>query len=83
MCFEKEDGCQRKVCLIKYTMLKFSLLLFQSIEQRIVEEYRRVRNDATYQAEKSRVNYLHRKLTHIKRMVQHYDQLVSHQVFDS
>ncbi|XP_063539680.1 RNA polymerase II elongation factor Ell [Cydia strobilella] len=47
----------------------------QSIEQRIVEEYRRVQNDGEYQAQKRRVNYLHRKLTHIKRMVQQYDQL--------
>ncbi|KAI5651428.1 RNA polymerase II elongation factor ELL domain-containing protein [Phthorimaea operculella] len=47
----------------------------QSIEQRIVEEYRRVRNDAVYQQQRRRVNYLHRKLTHIKRMVHQYDQL--------
>ncbi|XP_063383344.1 RNA polymerase II elongation factor Ell [Cydia fagiglandana] len=47
----------------------------QSIEQRIVEEYRRVQNDGEYQAQKRRVNYLHRKLTHIKRMVHQYDQL--------
>ncbi|XP_026326250.1 RNA polymerase II elongation factor Ell [Hyposmocoma kahamanoa] len=47
----------------------------QTIEQRIVEEYRRVRNDSTYQEDRRRVNYLHRKLTHIKRMVHQYDQL--------
>ncbi|GBP61760.1 RNA polymerase II elongation factor Ell [Eumeta japonica] len=47
----------------------------QSIEQRIVEEYRKVRNDAAYQRRRRRVNYLHRKLTHIKRMVHEYDQL--------
>lgn len=49
----------------------------QSIEQRIVEEYQRMRNDAAYQRERRRVNYLHRKLTHIKRMVHQYDHLVS------
>lgn len=53
------------------------LSVFQSIEQRIVEEYQRTRNDLTYQRDRRRVNFLHRKLNHIKRMVQHYDQLVS------
>ncbi|XP_045538767.1 RNA polymerase II elongation factor ELL2 [Papilio machaon] len=47
----------------------------RSIEQRIVEEYQRVRNNTSYQRERRRVNYLHRKLNHIKRMVQQYDQL--------
>ncbi|CAH0687784.1 unnamed protein product [Spodoptera exigua] len=47
----------------------------QSIEQRIVDEYRRVNNDPAYKQERRRVNYLHRKLTHIKRMVYQYDQL--------
>ncbi|XP_013169851.1 PREDICTED: RNA polymerase II elongation factor ELL2 [Papilio xuthus] len=47
----------------------------RSIEQRIVEEYQRVRNNTAYQRERRRVNYLHRKLNHIKRMVQQYDQL--------
>lgn len=47
----------------------------QSIEQRIVEEYRRVSNDAAYQHERRRVNYLDKKLTHLKRMVHQYDQL--------
>ncbi|XP_037302814.1 RNA polymerase II elongation factor ELL-like, partial [Manduca sexta] len=47
----------------------------QSIEQRIVEEYRRVNNDTAYQQQRRRVNYLDRKLTHIKRMVYQYDQL--------
>ncbi|XP_047506029.1 RNA polymerase II elongation factor ELL isoform X2 [Pieris napi] len=47
----------------------------RSIEQRIVEEYQRARNDADYQKERRRVNYLHRKLNHIKRMVLQYDQL--------
>lgn len=50
----------------------------QSIEQRIVEEYRRVNNDSAYKKEKRRVNYLHRKLNHIKRMVNQYDELVSY-----
>lgn len=47
----------------------------QSIEQRIVDEYRRVNNDPAYKQERRRVNYLHRKLNHIKRMVNQYDQL--------
>lgn len=47
----------------------------RSIEQRIVEEYQRTRNDLTYQRDRRRVNFLHRKLNHIKRMVQQYDQL--------
>ncbi|CAH0718303.1 unnamed protein product, partial [Brenthis ino] len=47
----------------------------RSIEQRIVEEYQRMRGDAAYQRERRRVNFLHRKLDHIKRMVQQYDQL--------
>ncbi|CAB3244696.1 unnamed protein product [Arctia plantaginis] len=47
----------------------------QSIEQRIVDEYRRVNNDAAYKKERRRVNFLHRKLNHIKRMVNQYDQL--------
>ncbi|CAG4943921.1 unnamed protein product [Parnassius apollo] len=47
----------------------------RTIEQRIVEEYQRVRNNVAYQRERRRVNYLHRKLNHIKRMVQQYDQL--------
>ncbi|XP_048484581.1 RNA polymerase II elongation factor Ell isoform X1 [Plutella xylostella] len=45
----------------------------QSIEQRIVEEYRRVRGDATYQQQRRRVEFLHRKLTHMKQAVHHYD----------
>ncbi|VVC88174.1 unnamed protein product, partial [Leptidea sinapis] len=36
----------------------------------------RVRNDASYQRERRRVNYLHRKLNHIKRMVLQYDRLM-------
>ncbi|CAH2049342.1 unnamed protein product, partial [Iphiclides podalirius] len=47
----------------------------RTIEQRIVEEYQRVRNNTAYQRERRRVNYLHRKLNHIKRMVHQYDQL--------
>ncbi|XP_068622465.1 RNA polymerase II elongation factor ELL [Battus philenor] len=47
----------------------------RTIEQRIVEEYQRARNNTEYQRERRRVNYLHRKLNHIKRMVHQYDQL--------
>ncbi|XP_013183779.2 RNA polymerase II elongation factor ELL [Amyelois transitella] len=46
-----------------------------SIEQRIHEEYRRINNDTLYQHERRRVEYLTRKLAHIKQMVQQYDDL--------
>lgn len=52
----------------------------QSIEQRIVEEYRRRRNDTAYQRDRRRVDYLHLKLQRIKQMVYQYDNLFQHNV---
>ncbi|XP_053612171.1 RNA polymerase II elongation factor Ell isoform X2 [Plodia interpunctella] len=47
----------------------------QNIEQRIQDEYRRISNDNAYQQQRRRVDFLTRKLNHIKQMVQQYDNL--------
>lgn len=46
---------------------------FQTIRARILEQYEATQQDHDFQRKKKRYNYLHEKLTHIKRLVRDYD----------
>jgi RNA polymerase II elongation factor ELL len=45
----------------------------QAIKDQIVEEYRENKRDLKFQDSKNRFQYLHEKLSYIKRLVLEYD----------
>lgn len=47
---------------------------FQELKKQIVKEYNQKKEDMEHQQQKKRFQYLHDKLSHIKRLVQDYDQ---------
>lgn len=47
--------------------------LIQAIERQIIAEYIATKNDPNHVKSKKRFNYLHDKLSHIKRLVLEYD----------
>lgn len=46
----------------------------QEIKKRIVREYYEMKKDLEHQRAKNRFQYLHEKLSHIKKLVSEYDQ---------
>lgn len=50
------------------------MLIFQDIKKQIVRDYKENQRDGEYQKGKRRFQYLHDKLSHIKRLVLEYDQ---------
>lgn len=49
------------------------IIFLQTIRTRILRQYEATQQDHDYQKKKKRYNYLHEKLTHIKRLVRDYD----------
>lgn len=50
-------------------------LLLQKIKKEIVMRYKAVKNNKNYQATKQKFQYLHDKLSHIKKLVSDFDNL--------
>lgn len=46
---------------------------FQETREQIFREYKETKQDRTYQQMKERFDYLHDKLSHIKRLILEYD----------
>ena len=51
--------------------------LLQEIKNQIVREYQENKRDLKFQEHKRRFQYLHEKLSHIKRLVLEYDSAVA------
>jgi len=47
--------------------------LFQNIKQRILSEYRQVKNKPKYVQQRQVCDYLHKKLGHIKSLILEFD----------
>lgn len=53
--------------------MAFFFLSFQETREQIFREYKETKQDRVYQQMKERFDYLHNKLSHIKRLILEYD----------
>lgn len=64
-------------------MYCFFPICFQSIKEQIVREYYANKKDAKLNESKKRFQYLHDKLSHIKKLVADYDSSTQKENADS
>lgn len=57
-----------------YTDTTNQCLDVQVLKKKVLQEYQQQKNDTKFQEHKRRVDYLHAKLGHIKRLINEFDQ---------
>ena len=57
------------------------MAVLQELRTKVLQEYEQQKNDSKFLQRKQRVDYLHGKLGHIKRLIMDYDR--NHHVTDS
>jgi len=63
-------------CVCVYVTVNASTICcgWQNVKSEIYAEYKKLQSDASYADDRRLCDYLHRKLSHIKHVVQEYDQ---------
>ncbi|XP_046329647.1 RNA polymerase II elongation factor ELL-like [Haliotis rufescens] len=59
---------------IKIRKTKEGSEAFETLKNRILEEYQTQKSDPKFIEQKKRYDYLHKKLAHIKKLIMHFDQ---------